>query len=1369
MSIANVSNRWLNRLYKILAIMLVLLAVLISAFRLFLPYVEHYRQSFQDYINTNNQTNIIVGGLGMSWQRSGPTLIADRVTLVDTDGAYVYVGHLEVQVDFWETLTTQRLISSNLILDGAVVTLKQGAWKAKEKSEAKGKSTSLNTNEQLDGFGQIADIFLNRINRFSLINSEISIENNSLERHFRINNLNWLNSEERHQAQGNIIVDELSSNNLTLQIDINGQSVDELKGMMYVEANHLDITPWLDNVLTIDNDKIKADIGFSAWLKVKGGSVERLQLSLHDNLISWQESSQEGTQVSSEANKVGHNLTFGAGQLLLVKGKKAASFKLYSTPLLLQFDQEEVQEYIVQMNKTAQDFSVYLSSFDLALISQVSPLFIDSENTQELLSTLDVAGQANDIFFKKTAGNIQALANFTNASTKYSQGIPGIDNISGTLSFTKQYLHIDLAAKQGSLDFNKHFIAPIPYESLSAIVDLSIADTGWQMKVNDIALSSDELKLNADLAIDSPENAQMSMSLLASVIDGDAGIAGHYYPLTTMSDDLVNYLNESLIDGKIKQAQVLINGPMANFPFADNSGTFVVDAELEDAIFKFSQDWPAIKDFYANLNFTNNSMLITGRSGNLTGLDVSGVQAAIDDFNEQILTVDTFIEPVPAANVADLMANSPLRDSVGSVLQQLIVHGDIKGEFHLNLPLITTENVLASGLINFSDNNVSLQTPQMEFEQVNGQLSFENSQISTKNFSLNWRGLPLKLDVNGKDKVDYYDTSIALKADWKNDLWLQHVSPNLTKYFDGQLQLQGDLSLYQHHGGGFSYQFNVDSNLEPLQVNLPEPYHKLAQSKKPLKVEVNGQLEQSTFNATYGDQLSFFGVLDHDTSHFSRAHIVLGNEKMLLPMDGLHITTNLAQADASVWQPLISDIINTASHVRSTAQYAEGSQYSIDELEDSSALFSNPERIRGNIGKLDLLGQSLHNVSFNFLDKTNWWLLQLNAKETRSQIKFYPDWIEQGIDINADFIHIINPPKVVSNKEEAEQNRKDNEMIASELTDDNVFSDIPKMKFYCERCQIDNVNLGKVSFSLARTDENIIKIENFKAKREQAEFNLSGEWQKLGATSTTSINGSLSLKNIEYELEQLGYGSIIRDSGGKLDFNLNWQGGPHDFGFSHLNGELNANVDDGYLAEVSDKARIFSVLSLQSIVRKLTLDFRDIFSDGMFYKDIKGDYHIKEGVLYTDNTRMNGSAGNLYINGNTSFVSNSIDYQMSYKPNLTSSLPVLAWIATLNPVVFLAGVAIDQVITSQVVSEFNFELTGSVSDPIFKEVNRKNRDVSVGRSKPPEFVDSSDKTKLLQQDNTNKKSFKEFKSPSLIEFEQDPFQEDKLLEELNDD
>ncbi|PHR83447.1 MAG: TIGR02099 family protein [Colwellia sp.] len=1329
MSIASVSNRWLNRFYKILAIMLVCLAVVISAFRLLLPYVELYRQDFQDYINNNNQINIVIGSLGMSWQGSGPTLIANQVTLMDTEDVHITIEHIEIQVDFWATITTQQLISSNVILEGAIVNVDQAVWRSQDnnKPNAISNKPTANVTEELNDFQQISAIFLNRINRFSLQNSQISIRNESLERSFHINNLHWLNDGARHQAQGNIIVNELSSNNLSLQIDISGSSFDELKGLVYVEANHLDITPWLDSVFVLDNDKTKADIGFSAWLKVSTGSIERLQVSLHENLISWQTEGKE------------HNLALSEGQLLLVKGKQAESFKLFSTPLLLQFNKQEKQEYIVQLNKTADDFSIYLSAFDLALISQVSPLFISTQGMRDRLSELAISGQANEIYFKKTENEIKALAKFTNTSTLYSKGIPGIRNLSGQLSYTQQNLHLELAAIEGALDFNQHFVAPIPYQSLNATVDLSFVEQGWTLEVNNVALSSSELNLTADLAIESLENTDVRMSLLANITEVDISKIGSYYPLTSMSSNLVDYLNHALISGKVTQAQVLFNGPLASFPFNNHEGIFVVDAELENATFEFDDQWPAITSFSANLNFTNNSMLVTGRSGSLVGLDVAGVQAAIDDLaNERILVLDTLIKPFQASLVTELMAQSPLKSSVGNVLEQLQVSGNINGEFHLNLPLNATEKVLASGLINFVDNNIALQTPRMNFSQVYGQLSFENEKLLTENLSLNWQGLPLKLVVKGLDKTDYYDTNIVITADWQADDWQQYITPRLKKYFDGQLQFQGDLSLYQHHNGDFSYQFTIDSNLEQLQLNLPQPYNKVQQVKVPLKIAVIGQLEQSTFNAYYGEQLRFFGLLEHNSSHFSRAHIVLGNEQMLLPMDGFHITTKLAQADFTVWQPLISDIIETVSAISE-------SKITTGPVDNSPSLFSTPERIRGTITQLDLLGQTLNNVSFNLLDKEHWWLLQLNAKETRSRVKFYPNWLEQGIDIDADFIHLTTH----IDKEIAVDTQG---AITSSLTDDSVFDYVPKISLHCDRCQINELNLGEVNLSVSRRGQDIIAIEHFNAKREQAQFSLSGQWQQNDKVNITSITGKLALKDIEYELEQLGYGSIIRDSGGTLDVDLNWLGGPHDFSFTNLNGEIKARIDDGYLAEVSDKARIFSVLSLQSIVRKLTLDFRDIFSDGMFYKNIKGDYHIEEGVLYTDNTRMNGTAGNLYIKGNTSFVTNALDYKMSYKPNLTSSLPVLAWIATLNPVVFLAGVAIDQVITSQVVSEFNFELTGSVSAPNFREVNRKNKDVSVGRSTPPMFVDNVETNGVEQQntqeaDKVNKKIIEQYSPP----------------------
>lgn len=250
-------------------------------------------------------------------------------------------------------------------------------------------------------------------------------------------------------------------------------------------------------------------------------------------------------------------------------------------------------------------------------------------------------------------------------------------------------------------------------------------------------------------------------------------------------------------------------------------------------------------------------------------------------------------------------------------------------------------------------------------------------------------------------------------------------------------------------------------------------------------------------------------------------------------------------------------------------------------------------------------------------------------------------------------------------------------------------------------------------------------LKNFTAKRGKNNVVFDAKWQQVNDSSQTSVTGTLATNNVAREVESLGFVSIIKDSGVEMIYDLAWQGGPHDFATATFNGDLSTTFDDGYLADVDDKGvRILSFLSLQSLVRKLSFDFRDIFSDGMFYRELKGNFTVKDGVAYTDNVFMKGSAGDLSIVGNTNLNNGDLDYRMSYKPNLTSSLPVLAWIATLNPVTFLAGVALDEVITSTVIAEINFEVTGNIDEPKFKQVSRKNKNISVGRSSPPKIVDN---------------------------------------------
>ncbi len=1299
MSIVTTSNRWLNRLYKTIAILLVLLAVVISAFRLFLPYVHHYKLPLQNYVNEISQTNIAIGTLSMTWQRFGPILIIGDVQVLETEKASVFIKQLEMQVDFWRTLTEQSLISKKLIISGAIVNVSEKLWLGKEDKDALAKAEKDN---EADDIEVISDLFLKRIKRFSIRDSQITVHNEAITRSIKLNQLRWLNTGERHQAEGSVVLNGLSSNNLQVKLDLQGNKGSELTGKMYLQANQIDITPWLDNVLVLDDDKTKTDINFSAWLYINSSDIDRLKINFSDSSMHWQFEDKKQT------------LTLEQGQLLLVKGKADRSLVLYSTPLALRLNDKQPQQFTVMLAKQRNDFSLHLSEIDIAMLAQLAPLIVEKQETRNLLSEMTLTGKIEDLYIRQQNNALQIATTFSAFNNSYSHGIPGLENVSGNLSYDDNYLSVDFNAEQGKLDFDKLFVQAFPYQALSGQFNAVFDDNGWTLNVEEFDFLSKEINLSAQINVDAPIDGEVNLALLANVSNGNAGLVGRYLPLPIMSENLINYLNAAVISGRVEDAQVLINGPISRFPFTDGSGIFVVDAELSQSEFKFVENWPAITDFVANLNFTNNSMLITGRGGELTGLDVTGVRAGIADLaHGQILTVDTEIKPTKTRYIGDLMNQSPFKDSVGSVLEQLQISGEVSGEFHLNLPLNNNEQALASGIINFDNNQVTLQAPRMNFSEVQGQFSFSNDKISTKDLQLMWQGLPIALDISGMDKADYYNTDINLAALWQESTWLSFVPEKLRRYTQGELPWQGALSLHQHHQGGFSYSANFDSELNNTQLLLPAPYQRNDKQENALSVQINGDISQSTVVLKYGDKMHFSGLLEHQSTAFSRANLMLGEGTMALPGDGFHITTKLDYADLSTWQPLISDILDTIKQPSISAEQAN--LINVEQV-NSIPFLAKPKRIRGSIGQLNLLGQELNNVSFNLLDKSQWWLLQLNAKETRSQIKFYSDWLAQGLDINAEFLTLP-----------LDKAEKDKETIPAQVSqqpdkaeNDLIFADIPPLSFHCDRCAIGLLNLGEVDVDIKRVDQQTIEFTNFTAKRDKTTLNLAGNWLHNEQESITTLAGNLSVDDVETELTAAGYESIIKDSGAKIDVNLNWTGGFHDFMLSHLNGTVDGQLDDGYLADVSDSARIFSVLSLQSLVRKLTLDFRDIFSDGMFYSNIKGNYQLDQGLLTTNNTKMDGTAGNLFMTGHTNLVTGELDYKMSYKPNLTSSLPVLAWIATLNPVTFLAGVAIDQVIKSQVVSEFKFELTGTVENPDFQEVNRKSRNVSVDPTVPTE-------------------------------------------------
>ncbi|MDE1998538.1 MAG: TIGR02099 family protein, partial [Burkholderiales bacterium] len=134
-------------------------------------------------------------------------------------------------------------------------------------------------------------------------------------------------------------------------------------------------------------------------------------------------------------------------------------------------------------------------------------------------------------------------------------------------------------------------------------------------------------------------------------------------------------------------------------------------------------------------------------------------------------------------------------------------------------------------------------------------------------------------------------------------------------------------------------------------------------------------------------------------------------------------------------------------------------------------------------------------------------------------------------------------------------------------------------------------------------------------------------------------------------------------------------------------------------------AKLLGVLSLQSLPRRLTLDFRDVFQQGFAFDSIDGQVKIDQGVAETRNLRMRGVQAVALMEGQADLIKETQNLHVYVVPDVNAVGASLA-VAAINPVVGL-GAFLAQVLLRKQVAEVGaqeFLITGPWADPQVEKV-----------------------------------------------------------------
>lgn len=179
-----------------------------------------------------------------------------------------------------------------------------------------------------------------------------------------------------------------------------------------------------------------------------------------------------------------------------------------------------------------------------------------------------------------------------------------------------------------------------------------------------------------------------------------------------------------------------------------------------------------------------------------------------------------------------------------------------------------------------------------------------------------------------------------------------------------------------------------------------------------------------------------------------------------------------------------------------------------------------------------------------------------------------------------------------------------------------------------------------------------------------------------------------------------------------MDYDLHWRAAPWKPDEASLNGILHTKFGKGQITDVSTghAGQLLRLVSFDALLRKLRFDFSDTFGSGFYYDSIRSTAWIKDGVLHTDDTLVDGLEADIAMKGSVDLVRRELNMEAVVAPEISATVGVAAAFAV-NPIVGAAVFAASKVLGPlwNKISVLRYSITGPVDKPQINEVLRQPR------------------------------------------------------------
>ncbi len=940
-------------------------------------------------------------------------------------------------------------------------------------------------------------------------------------------------------------------------------------------------------------------------------------------------------------------------------------------------------------------------------------------------------------------------------------GRPGVSGASLDFDLTEAGGRAQVVVTTGALDLPGVFEeARVPLDKLTTDAQWSRTGGRLQVQLRDLQFSNADGQGKAQVSwrAADPAGAVPQSSLIdlqGSLSRADGSRVHRYLPLV-LPEQARRYVRDAVVQAQLSDVKFKVNGPVQKIPFADASlGDFRISAKVQNGqlayVPAFLQPpgaplWPALTGLSGELLFSRASIDVKGVTGGVLGLP--GLQLVKGDARIPDLTHNTTVEvnadlKGPLTEALRYVNTSPVSGLTGQALLNATGTGVAEYRLKLNLPVHSINTSRIDGSVTLPGNDVHFVAGSPALMQLKGAVAFTERGFAVADARARMLGGDVRIDGGMRTGprpapgVPDSEGSVSFKAQGTatadglrqaKELGLSGALANLAASASGSTAYTAALGFRRG-----AVELSVASSLQGLALNLPAPMGKLADSTLPLRFDKALVPESLASGQKLQDQLSFsLGALATGAARAGaapagnllaityvrdlsaaeprvlRGSLAVGlGENVSLPDTGVAANIHLPQVDLDAWERLLG-----ASPVGAAALGSSAS--------GSAAQSYLPTTLAIRALELTVQGHRLNHVVVGGTRDGAVWRANLNADELNGYVEFRQPSGAGGPSgrLYARLSRLNLAAGAASNVEAAL-----NEQPASIPALDIVVEDVELRGLKLGRIEVEAVNRSAQAtgngvrewrlnkFNVVLPEARLTATGNWAALTAQADASVASANRPLADRRRSVMKFTLDIADSGELLRRFGMGDVIRRGKGKLEGQVAWIGSPLSLDTPSLAGQFNVNLEGGQFIKADPGlAKLLGVLSLQSLPRRLTLDFRDVFSEGFAFDFVRGDVSIDRGLATTNNLQMSGVNAAVLMEGSADTVRETQDLKVVVVPEINAG--TVSLIATaINPIVglgtFLAQAFLRRPLMQAATQEFH--ISGTWADPKVSKIDRRAR------------------------------------------------------------